>query len=390
MALTSMPGREVRRADGTQTPVQNWEEEMPRKLLATFAFAAAMGTTALGSAAQAQDTPYFEGKTIRVIVGLSAGGTSDTFIRTFTEYWEKYIPGNPTVVVENMPGSGNLLATNYVYEAADPDGLTLVYGPWDPIAQLLGAPELRADYSEFEFVGAASDIRANYMRKDVVPGGMEEPADIVNAEPFNVAGSNPTGFADLLARMSLDLLGVEHNYVTGYRGGSRMYAAMQADEVQLANTSYGTMVTRSADFIAPDGDGIALNYFCYRGDDGEFERLDLQDDLPCFVDLYEEIHGEAPSGEVWEALDWYLGVAGKLTFLALAPPGTPDEALEPLREGFDKAAADEELQQVFIDRSGLPVDFVSREAGLAALESLGNVPDSVRETLQEYVDSGTQ
>lgn len=362
---------------------------MLRKLMATLALATAAQGAAWVEAGQAQEAPYFEGKTIRVIVGLSPGGTSDTFIRTFTDYWQKYIPGNPNVIVENMPGSGNLLATNYVYESAEPDGLTLVYGPWDPIAQLLGAPELRADYSKFEFVGAASDIRANYMRKDVAPG-IETPADVAKAETFNVGGSNPTGFADLLARMSLDLLGVEHNYVTGYRGGSAMYAAMQSNEVQFANTSYGTLVTRSADFIAPDGEGIAINYFCYRGEDGEFVRLELQGGLPCFVDLYQEVHGEMPSGPVWDALDWYAGVAGKLTFLALAPPGTPEEALEPLRAAFDMAAADEELQQVFIERSGLPVDFVSREDGRATLRSLGDVSDETRTVLSDYVESGTK
>lgn len=359
---------------------------MLRMTAATIALGAGM-TVATGVAAQ--DTPYFEGKTIRVIVGLRAGGTADTFIRTFSDYWQKYIPGSPTIVVENMPGSGNLLATNHIYEAVEPDGTTLVYGPWNPAAQALGNPELRADYSEMEYLGAASDIRVTYMRNDVPPG-LDEPKDLANVESFNLGGNGPSDFVDLMGRMSLDLLGVEHNYVTGYSGGSALYAAMLADEIQMANTSYGTLVTRSADFIAPGGDGIPVYYFCSRDASGEFQRFDLDLDIPCFVDLYQEIHGEMPSGEVWDTLDWYVGLAARVTFLALAPPGTPEEAVAALREGFDKAAADPELQEIFIERSGVPMDFVPVSDGIAALNSLGSVPQSIRDTLQHYIETGQQ
>lgn len=337
----------------------------------------------------AAKTPYYEGKTIKVIVGLRAGGTADTFIRTFTDYWQKYIPGHPTMVVENMPGAGNLLATNHVYEAVEPDGLTVVYGPWVPTAQALGLPELRADYSKFEFIGASSDIRVSYMRKDVPPG-LKTPADIAKLDAFNVGGNSPTDFVDLMSRMSLDLLGVKYNYVTGYKGGSDLYAAMLRNEIQYSNTSYGTLVTRSADFIAPNGDGMPVYYFCTRDKDGNFVRKKLEGDIPCFVDLYKEIHGEDPSGPLWDTLDWFVELAAKVTFLALAPPGTPDPAVAALREGFYKAAADPELQKVFVERTGLPVDFVPVEEGPAALKVLANTSDEIKATLQQYVESGQQ
>lgn len=332
---------------------------------------------------------YFEGKTIRVIVGLAAGGTADTFIRTFADFWQRHIPGQPTIVVENMPGSGNLLATNHVYEAVAPDGLTLVYGPWNPAAQALGAPELRADYSRMEYIGASSDIRVTYMRNDVAPG-ITRPADIVNASRFNLGGNGPSDFVDLMGRMSLDLLGADYNYVTGYRGGNALYAAMLSNEIQMSNTSYGTLVTRSADFIAEGGDGIPMYYFCTRGASGEFNRLELALDVPCFVDLYQEIHGALPSGDVWDTLDWYVNLAAKVTFLALAPPGTPQEAVRDLRAGFYAAAADPDLQAIFVERSGLPVDFVPIEDGPAALQSLSDVPAHIIDTLNRYIESGHQ
>ncbi len=343
----------------------------------------------LAPAAAQAETPYYQGKTIKVIVGLRAGGTADTFIRTFTDYWQKYIPGKPTMVVENMPGSGNLLATNHVYEAVKPDGLTVLYGPWVPTAQALNLPELRADYSKFEFIGASSDIRVSYMRKDVAPG-LTTPADIAKLDTFNVGGNAPTDFVDLMSRMSLDLLGVKYNYVTGYKGGSDLYAAMLRNEIQYSNTSYSTLVTRSADFVAPKGEGMAVYYFCTRGGNGDFVRKKLEGDIPCFVDLYKQIHGKDPSGPLWDTLDWFVELAAKVTFLALAPPGTPDEAVSALSEGFYKAAADPELQKTFVERSGVPVDFVPVEEGPAALKVLANTSDEIKSTLKHYVDSGQQ
>ena len=160
--------------------------------------------------------------------------------------------------------------------------------------------------------------------------------------------------------------------------------------MQAGNTSYGTLVTRQADFIAEDGEGLALWYFCTRGPDGDWDRKELKGDIPCFVDVYKEINGVEPSGPVWDALDWYTGVGARTTFIALAPPGTPAEALTALQEGFYAAAADPELQQKFIERSGQPVEFVPLEEGRAVLASLATVSDAIRQVLKDYVESGSR
>src|SRR5262245_37589785 len=104
---------------------------------------------ALGLAAPpAEAAPYYEGKTITILVGQQAGGTVDLFIRTFAEFWKKYIPGHPEMVINNMPGGGTLRVVNYLHEVSKPDGLTIVYGPWQPTAQLLKLPEFRGDYTK--------------------------------------------------------------------------------------------------------------------------------------------------------------------------------------------------------------------------------------------------
>ena len=87
---------------------------------------------------------YFAGKTITILVGVGAGGTVDTLTRGFAQYLRAHLSGAPNIIVQNMPGGAAVVATNYLAERAKPDGLTLLFGPWDPLLQALNAPTLRA------------------------------------------------------------------------------------------------------------------------------------------------------------------------------------------------------------------------------------------------------
>ena len=71
--------------------------------------------------ASAQQTPYYQGKTIRVVVGYQAGDSHDQWARTYTRYLGKYIPGNPTFLVQNMPGAGGMIAANHIFNVAKQD-----------------------------------------------------------------------------------------------------------------------------------------------------------------------------------------------------------------------------------------------------------------------------
>src|SRR5262245_47753718 len=90
------------------------------------------------SPAASQPSDFYAGKTLRILVGVEAGGTVDTLARLFVGYLRKHIPGNPAIVVQNMPSAAGVGATNFVYEKAEPDGLTILFNSWDPLAQVLG------------------------------------------------------------------------------------------------------------------------------------------------------------------------------------------------------------------------------------------------------------
>src|SRR5919201_586826 len=101
------------------------------------------------------DDTFFRGKTIRVVVGFSAGGGFDTYSRVLARHMSRHIPGHPTIIVENMPGAGSLIAANYLYRIARPDGLTIGHFIGGVLlGQVLGQRGIEFDARKFEYIGA--------------------------------------------------------------------------------------------------------------------------------------------------------------------------------------------------------------------------------------------
>src|SRR5215475_9327132 len=118
-----------------------------------FMITATVSLCAFSSALYAAQ-PAFEGKTIRIVVGFSAGGGFDTYSRAIARHMSKHIPGNPTIIVENMTGAGSIVAANYLYRIAKPDGLTIGnFHGFQVLNQVLGASGIEFDARKFEWLG---------------------------------------------------------------------------------------------------------------------------------------------------------------------------------------------------------------------------------------------
>src|SRR5262245_39279480 len=119
-------------------------EDLLKQTLLTFL--AILLTTAHAAA----QTPFFQSKTIRIAVGYLAGDTHDLWARAYARSLGKHIPGNPEIIVQNMPGAGSMIAANYVYNVAKPDGLTLgSIAPGLYLAQLTGNKEVKFDWARY-------------------------------------------------------------------------------------------------------------------------------------------------------------------------------------------------------------------------------------------------
>jgi tripartite-type tricarboxylate transporter receptor subunit TctC len=336
---------------------------------------------ACASPAAAQRGDYYAGKQVRILVGLQVGGTADTLVRRFADYLKKYIPGNPSVLVENMTGAAGNLVFNYLAEKATPDGLTFAYSPYQALAQALDDKSLRVRFENLEYLGGVSDTRIGYIRSDAVPGGAKKPADIMKAENLIVGAYTHTDFESTLSHLALEVLGVKHRLVVGYRGGADIFLAMQRNEVQFHSTSIGTYRTRSGAFIK-SGEGIGIYYLASTGPGGEFERNKLITDAPAFPDLYREVHGHPPTGENWDALNWLTSQTSELAYAAFAPRGTPPAALAVLRTAFDRAAADPDFIEKSIATNGVPYSPVNVEKGHAIIAALAQVSPAVLKSLR--------
>jgi hypothetical protein len=283
-----------------------------------------------------------------------------------------------------MPGAGGLVATNFLREKAAPDGLTVLYNPWDPLAQALSDQRLRARYQDFEYLGGIGDTRVNYVRTDSVPNGVKRPADIARAQMIVVGALSITDISGILARMSLDVLGVKNKVITGYRGGADIFLALQRGEVQLHNTSITTFRSRSAAFVQ-SGQGIGINYFASIDGSGNLERNKFITEMPAFPDLYREIHGKMPSGELWNAMNWLTNQIGEMTFVGLAPRGVSPAALEALRKGFELAASDPNFVKDSLAKNGIPYSYVGVAQGGDVIRSLADVSPDVIATLRASI-----
>src|SRR3989475_12140146 len=211
---------------------------MTRRLLAVSTAAIALAVGAIGGA-HAQS--FFEGKSVRIIVGFVPGGGFDSYARVIARHAGRHIPGNPTMIVENMPGAGSLISANHLYRVAKPDGLTI--GHFNGglfLGQVLGQPGIEFDARKFEMIGAA-------IKEDSVCA-MTKASGITSVEkwmaaktPVKVGGVAPGGSPDSNARVLKAALGLPIQLVSGYRGTAEIRLAASSGELAGACWSWESM-----------------------------------------------------------------------------------------------------------------------------------------------------
>jgi tripartite-type tricarboxylate transporter receptor subunit TctC len=202
----------------------------------------------LRDSALAQTAPFYQGKTIRIIVGFTAGGLYDQYARVLARHMPKYIPGNPNIIVQNMPGAGSLTATNYVYGVAKPDGLTLgMVGSGIYLDQLLERKEAQFDMRKLNYIGSVDqrDL-VLYMKTDAPWKSVE---DILNSSELPKCGA--TGTSDLttiVLNILEETLGVKANNIKGYPGGVEIDLAIEKGEIHCRGTGITTHFAREPYF----------------------------------------------------------------------------------------------------------------------------------------------
>jgi len=344
-----------------------------------LAFCAALGLAPQLSHAQ---RPYFAGKTVTLYVGRTPGSGGDLAARMFAGHWQKQIPGEPTIVVRNMPGGGGTRVFNWAAEVADADGLHIVFSPTAGIEAVLKEPGLRANFAEMPFIGGLMSPNLAYVSTSKV----KTPADLLTAKGLRFGGNNPIARFDLLGRLALDALGVDYQYVTGFQGGADVFNAVRRGEIDLQVGSLGQYRFSIEPTLVKEGTAIPLWHYPGTDENGEPYPLDVAGDIPSFEQFYEQLKGEPPSGREYEMLKWILPRVNDIVYAAIAPPKTPADVVKILQDSFAAVTRDATYQEEAEKMYGFVLPPIGAQLGAQMMRSLYDVPDDVSEFLTNYID----
>jgi tripartite-type tricarboxylate transporter receptor subunit TctC len=324
--------------------------------------------------AAAQPTPFYQGKTVRVVIGFTPGGFYDRWARLLSRYIPKYIPGNPNFVVQNMPGASSVIAANYVYNLAKADGLTLLV-PINSLYldQIVGRTEVKFDMRKFEFIGTQEKTPTMlYFRSD---SPFKTLNDIIQAKEPPKCGSTGTASTGyLLAKIMDEAFKAKMATVTGYQGGSEIDIAVERGEI----------VCRGMD-IPPHFGREPFDSWHKKG----FDRHILQSgpkhdprmgDVPTLFELMDQFK----TPEVMRGAARIIMASGEFGRPMLAGPGNPPERVKMMREAYAKAMRDPGL----IDeakKGQMDMEYSSGEELQTLMKELMNQPREVIERVKKIL-----
>jgi tripartite-type tricarboxylate transporter receptor subunit TctC len=200
-----------------------------------------LGLLACAAPAAAEE-PFYKGKTVRIVVGFTAGGGFDTYSRVIARHMVRHIPGSPTMIVENMPGAGSLISANYLYKIARPDGLTIGHFIGGLLlSQVLGQKGIEFDARKFEYLGAP--VNEHPVCAVTKASGITSLEKwLASPTPVKLGGVAPgSSNPDNVQRAIKAGLGLPMQIVTGYKGTADIRLAAEAGELAGACWGWGSV-----------------------------------------------------------------------------------------------------------------------------------------------------
>ncbi len=335
-------------------------------LLVGLVFTLCASTPALGE-------EFYKGKTLQFVVGFSPGGGYDTYTRLIARHISKYIPGNPTPIVQNMTGAGSLIAANYIAKRARPDGLAgAIFNNSLIVQRSLGDKNIKIDFQKMGWVGAPSQGELVCMIMGFT--GVKTLKDVLNTKKILKMGATRAGSTghDIAAIMN-KTMGTKFKIITGYRGTATIRIALESREVDGFCSQWESMRVTARSLLDNEGDSKLIPYIIHTRsfkDDPELKGL------PLFRDA---IKGKK-NLEIFES--W----ASQMAFqrpLAL-PPGVPKDRLTTLRKAYAKTLRDPQLLKE-AKKSKILITAVSGQKVAELVTQIMQMSDKVKDSLSFLV-----
>jgi tripartite-type tricarboxylate transporter receptor subunit TctC len=309
---------------------------------------------------------FYQGKSIRVIVGYQPGDNHDQWARTYTRFLGKHIPGNPEFVVQNMPGAGAMIAANHIYNVTKPDGLTLgAIGGALIMAQITGRKEVQFDWPKFSWIGTP-DVGGHllYVRSDSPFKTVDDLRQSNDPPKCSATGVGSTGYD--LPRLLQDALGLKFNVVSGYPGGAEQDLAMERGEVNCRAITIEGFFGREP-FLTWHKTGFVRILL-----QTEEKRNPKISDVPTVFELMERYKISEPKRRL---VTTYLGLWGFGSRPIVSTPGIPADRLAVLRGAWDKMFKDSEFNDELKKRRWEAAPIGGQELEVLAKEIVNQPPD---------------
>ena len=352
-----------------------------RSKLKYFPLTVILGATLLAGSAGAAESQFYKGKTLTVLINYNTGGPTDIEGRLVAKHFSKHIPGQPTIIVQNMAGAGGIIATNYLGEVAKPDGLTMSYFTGNFFNILLADPILRVDLAKFAYIASIEGSSVAYIRKEV----LKDPLEIAKAPLFKAGGLSATSTKDVRFRLELDLLGSKYQYVTGYNSNSDARLALQRNEVQFFVEGLPAYRATVEPQMVKTGQVVPLYANELINEDGVLEANEEAPDLTPFSKLYQMVHKKPPSGPYWDALK-VTYISQGMQRVAMMTPGTPAPAVATLRQAFAAMLKDAEFVADFKKVTQSSPSYRVGVSGEKIVKKLHDAPVEVKTFIKKYTD----
>ncbi len=315
-------------------------------------------------------TPYYQGKTVTIIVGTGAGDLYDLYARAIALYMGKYLPGNPNIIVQNMPGAGHMIATNYIYNVAKADGLTLgAVNAGLYFEQLIGRSEVKFDWVKFNWIGnATKSPQVLYMRADSPYKTIEDVRTAKEPPKCGTTGTGNMGY--LVPKLLEETVGAKFNVISGYQGGNEIDLAVERGEIQCRSLSTEAYFSREP-FLT-----WRKNSFSRELVQGGRVRIENLANVPTVFELMEKYK----TPELGRRLASTLLASGDFHRPYLAPPKIRPDLVKILREAFTKTMKDPDFLAE-TRKKRLDIDPTTGEEVQALVKDVMNQPKDVIERL---------
>lgn len=342
------------------------EMDMRKRLDIRLYGATAALVALLAAPSMAKD--FYEGKTVTIVVGHSAGGGYDTNARLLGRHIGRHLPGSPSIVVQNMPGASGMRSVNHLYATAPRDGTVFgSFHPASPLQEALGNKAVRYKSTELSWIGSLSQS-INVLA--VTPAaGVRELQDATKKQVIMGAVGGGKGTMGAYPRLINYLFGTKFRIVPGYKGSRDVLLAMERNEVHGATDAWVSWKINRPDWVA-EGKIVVLAQI------GPEKVAELQD-VPLLHDL-------AKTDEQRQMIDIFSRTM-QIERPFAGPPGIPADRLSILRRAFDRTVKD---AQFLADakRSRAEINPHTGEQVAEAVAAIIGTPPSVVEKVKEATE----